>query len=138
MNHENPDGVAEVTRSEEQLRVGTVRHPVERVRLSRRIVTELRQVEVEIRREELVVEREVIADLRDSDGPGASGTSDGEWPVQDELVIVLSQEVPIITMETQPYERVRVRVERVTEQRAVTEQVRREEVVVDDAVVDPT
>ena len=54
MNRQEPDGVAEVVRSEERLRVGTVRNPVERVRLSRRIVTELRQVEVAIRREELV------------------------------------------------------------------------------------
>jgi len=138
MDHQNPDGVAEVVRSEERLLVGTVRDPVERVRLSRRIVTELRRVEVEIRREELVVERDVIADVRAVAGPGAVGTSDGGWPAPDDLVIVLSEEVPIITMHTQPYERVRVRVERVTEQRAVTEQVRREEVVVDDdAAVDP-
>ena len=123
-----PTGV-EVIRSEEQLRVGTTWQAVERVRLARRIVTEVRQIEVEVRREELVVQRESMADPRDGYVPEAPEPVTGE-----DIVMVLAEEVPLITMGTRPYERVRVRVQRVTEERAVSEQVRHEEVVVDNAV----
>ena len=116
----------EVIRSEEQLRVGTTWQAVERVRLARRIVTEVRQIEVEVRREELVVQRESMADPRDGYVPEAPEPETG-----DDIVMVLSEEVPMITMGTRPYERVRVRVQQVTEERPVTEQVRHEEVVVD-------
>ena len=120
-----PTGV-EVIRSEEQLRVGTTWQAVERVRIARRIVTEVRQIEVAVRREELVVQRDSMADPRDG--------FDAEGPdpqTREDIVMVLSEEVPLITMGTRPYERVRVRVQQVTEQREVTEPVRREEVVVD-------
>ena len=119
----------EVIRSEEQLRVGTTWQAVERVRLARRIVTSVRQIEIEVRREELVVQRDSLADPRDGYGP-----EDPEPETGEDIVMVLSEEVPMITMGTRPYERVRVRVQRVTEQRAVTEPVRREEVVVDNDV----
>jgi uncharacterized protein (TIGR02271 family) len=116
----------EVIRSEEQLRVGTTWQAVERVRIARRIVTEVRQIEVAVRREELVVQRESMADPRDGFVPEGPDPQTGE-----DIVMVLSEEVPLITMGTRPYERVGVRVQRVTEQREVTEPVRREEVVVD-------
>ncbi len=118
---------AEVIRSEERLRVGTRREAVERVRLARRIVTEVRQVEIEVRREELVIERESLVGTGEATAPRGA-----PWPARDEIVMVLSEEVPMITMGTRAYERVRVRVERITEAQAVTEPVRREEVVVDD------
>jgi uncharacterized protein (TIGR02271 family) len=119
----------EVIRSEEQLRVGTTWQAVERVRLARRIVTEVRQIEVEVRREELVVHRDAVGDPSDDDHP-----QDVEPVTGDDIVMVLSEEVPMITMSTRPYERVRIRVQQVTEERAVTEPVRREEVVVDNDV----
>ena len=50
----------------------------------------------------------------------------------DDLVIVLSEEVP---MGARAYERVRVRVQRVTVERPVTEQVRHEQVVINTNVV---
>jgi stress response protein YsnF len=52
-----------MTRSEEEL-AGVRREwrPRERVRVRRRVVTEIRSVEVELRREELVVEREPVGD----------------------------------------------------------------------------
>jgi uncharacterized protein (TIGR02271 family) len=106
--------------------VGTTWQAVERVRLVRRIVTEVRQIEVRVRREELVVQRDAIDDAPD-DNP-----EDVEPAVGGDIDLVLSEEVPMITMGTRPYERVRVHVEHVTEQRPVTEQVRHEEVVVDD------
>jgi stress response protein YsnF len=59
---------------------------------------------------------------------------DAEPVTGDDIVMVLSEEVPMITMSTRPYERVRIRVQQVTEERAVTEPVRREEVVVDNDV----
>ena len=97
-----PTGV-EVIRSEEQLRVGTTWQAVERVRIARRIVTEVRQIEVAVRREELVVQRGSMADPRDGFAPEGPDPQTG-----DDIVMVLSEEVPLITMGTRPYERVRV------------------------------
>ena len=124
-----PTGV-EVIRSQEQLRVGTTWEAVERVRLARRIVTEVRQIDVEVCREELVVERDAITDLPDGSWSEPVGSA-APQPDGAEIVMVLSEEVPMITMRTRPYERVRARVAQVTEERAVTEQVRHEEVVID-------
>ena len=78
--------------------MGTTWQPVERVRLSRRIVTELRQVEIEVRREELVVERSPVDDP--ADHPVSPGP---DRVTNDDLVIVLSEEVP---MGARAYERV--------------------------------
>jgi len=119
---------AQVIRSEERLRVDTTWQPYERVRLARRVVTELRQVDIEVRREELVIERDAIPDPGDASGRPGRPRPDR---VGGDLVIVLSEEVPMITMGTRAYERVRVSVQQVDEQRALSEQVRREEVVID-------
>lgn len=51
------DGHVEVVRHEEELAVRLSSVPYERVRLSKRVVTETVTVEVHLRREELVVER---------------------------------------------------------------------------------
>ena len=59
---------AQVIRSEERLRVDTTWQPYERVRLARRVVTELRQVDIEVRREELIFERDAIPDPGDASG----------------------------------------------------------------------
>ena len=75
-----------------------------------RIVTELRQVEIEVRREELVLERSLVNDPADHPVPPGS-----DRVTNDDLVIVLSEEVPMITMGARAYELVRVRVQRVTE-----------------------
>ena len=55
-----------VTRSEERATIDRVWYPYERVRVTKRTVTERRQVEVDVQREELVVERIVVRDEGDA------------------------------------------------------------------------
>jgi uncharacterized protein (TIGR02271 family) len=119
-----------MTRSEEQLRVGTERVATTRARLVKYIVTEDVQITVPIRREEIRVE-EVPLDE-------AAG---GRYPAGEELVptsgglpdeIILHTERPVVTVEVVPVERVRLRTEVVQDQETVTEQVQREQIVVDE------
>ena len=116
---------AEVVLHEEQLRVGTRRVPIEKVLVRRRVVTEVRQIEVTVRREELEVHRVPL----DGDERAPVGGPPGP------LVILLSEEVPVVQLQTRPYERVTVHVDTVTEQVEVTEHVAREQADVD--VLDP-
>jgi stress response protein YsnF len=123
-----------MTRSEEQLRVGTERVATTRARLVKYVVTEEVQITVPIRREEIRVE-EVPLDAVDEE-PGESlvppahrpaHAADGGLP--DE--IILHTERPVVTVEVVPTERVRLRTERVQGQETVTGQVQREQIVVD-------
>jgi stress response protein YsnF len=124
-----------MTRSEEQLRVGTERVAATRVRLVKYVVTEDVQITVPIRREEIRVE-EVPVDAPDP-GPGESlvpaGDAAGERRGSPELPeeIILHTERPVVTVEVVPTERVRLRTEHVQGQETVTGQVQREQVVVD-------
>jgi stress response protein YsnF len=137
-----PTDTGAMTRSEEQLRVGTERVAAKRVRLVKYIVTEEVQITVPIRREEFRVE-EVPLDGVD-EGPGESLMSaddsygahsarrldaDGEG-MPDE--IVLHTERPVVTVEVVPTERVRLRIDTVEGQETVTEQVQRERIAVDE------
>lgn len=117
------DAGISVVRREEQLRVGVERIPVERVRVSKRVVTETVTRTFEVRREELVVERLPIA-------PGALGEA---RPAVGPLEIVLYEEQIVVDTRLVPVERVRVDVARIVEQRPVSELLRHEEVVVEDA-----
>lgn len=110
----------EVVLHEERLRVQTREVPVERVVLRRRVVTEVRQVEVTVRREELEVHRLPVEGTR-SARPESPRTT----------TIVLSEEVPVVQLQTRPYERVTVTVETVAGQQQVSAEVSREQVEVD-------
>lgn len=110
-----------MTVSAEQLHVHTVRVPVERVRLVRRVVTETRQLQVQVRREELHVERIAVADGEAVPAEAVGGSPAGE------LVIVLSEEVPVLTTAVRPTERVRVSVVTVTGDRTVSADLRHEQ-----------
>lgn len=90
----------EVTRSEEELVLGTVWEPAERVRLSRRVVALEVTVTVTVQREELYVEREPVSRL---DEPGG-----GDSTVDEDIIIVLREERPVVDVEVVPYELVRV------------------------------
>ncbi|MGY1622371.1 YsnF/AvaK domain-containing protein [Geodermatophilus sp. SYSU D00965] len=122
-----------MTRSEEQLRVGTERVATTRARLVKYVVTEEVTLTVPIRREEIRVEQ-VPVDAPDPapreslapDEVPAGGPSSG---LPEE--IVLHAERPVVTVEVVPVERVRLRTDVVTGQEQVTEQVQREQVVVD-------
>jgi uncharacterized protein (TIGR02271 family) len=115
----------EVVLHEERLRVQTRQVPVERVVLRRRIVTEVRQVEVTVRREELEIDRGPVEGA-DLGGRGAQAPRT--------TTIVLREEVPVVQVQTRPYEQVTVTVEQVQDQRQVSVELGRERVEVD---VDP-
>jgi uncharacterized protein (TIGR02271 family) len=123
-----------MTRSEEQLRVGTERVAATRVRVVKYVVTEEVQVTVPIRREEIRIE-EVPLDAPDSGVGGslaATGTGGG-LPAE----IVLHAERPVVGVEVVPVERVRLRVEVVAGEERITDQVRREEIAVDHTPAQP-
>jgi len=111
-----------MTRSEEQLRVGTQRVETGRARLRKYVVTENVSETVPVTREEIRVEREPITDANIGnalDGPAIS---------EEEHEVVLHAERPVVQKEAVPVERVRLDTETVTEQATVTEQVRKEQV----------
>jgi stress response protein YsnF len=122
-----------MTRSEEQILVGTERVATTRARLVKYVVTEEVTITVPVRREEIRVEQ-VPLDAPD-DGPGESllqdqqvGTTTGAGLPTE---IVLHTERPVVTVEVVPTERVRLRTDVVRGQETVTEQVQREQIVVD-------
>jgi uncharacterized protein (TIGR02271 family) len=111
-----------MTRSEEQLHVGTERVETGRARLRKYVVTEHETVDVPVTREEVRLEREPITD--GNVGDALSGPDISE----EEHEVVLTEERPVIAKETVPVERVRLGTESVTDTERVDADVRREEV----------
>jgi stress response protein YsnF len=122
-----------MTRSEEQLVVGTERVATTRARLVKYVVTEEVQITVPIRREEIRVEQVPVDAPDDLPGetllPEVPRTATASGGLPDE--IVLHTERPVVTVEVVPTERVRLRTQQVQGQETVTEQVQREQIVVD-------
>jgi stress response protein YsnF len=142
----HPDRPADgaMTRSEEQLRVGSERVATRRARLVKYVVTEEVQVTVPVRREEVRVEYDDVdtGNVVDTDTGAARGqAAPGERGslVEDERAaggglpeeIVLHAERPVVTVEVVPTERVRLRTEEVEGQEQVGARLQREQVVVD-------
>jgi uncharacterized protein (TIGR02271 family) len=120
-----PDGDDAMTRSEEELSVGTTEHERGRVRLKKYVVTEDVQETVPVRREEVRVEREPITDEnRDAamSGPEIS---------ESEHEVTLTEEEPVVEKRTVPKERVRLEKDVETSEEQVSEQVRKERVEVE-------
>ena len=114
-----------MTRSEEQLRVGTENREAGRARLRKHVVTEHQQVTVPVSREEVTLEREPITEANRGeayDGPAIS---------EEEHEVTLRAERPVVDVEAVPVERVRLGKETVTEQETVGGEVRKEEVELD-------
>jgi len=111
----------ETVRAEERVQITAVWVAAERVTFERRIVTEKRQVDVTVRREELVVHRTALPDGAPDQPPGPAAS-------QPPLVIVLHEEVPVVQLAVQPYERVTAVVEQVTGQQTVNAELRKEHV----------
>lgn len=125
-----------MTRSEEQLRVGTELRETERVRLVKRVVTEDVTMTVQIRREELVVERVPVKDgapLYD-DGAGTFSRAERDRLYSavetafsgDVVEMVLYEEKPRVEIDVVPIERVRLSREAHTQDEVVRGQVRKE------------
>jgi uncharacterized protein (TIGR02271 family) len=114
-----------MTRSEEQLKVGTETREAGRARLRKHVVTEQQQVSVPVSREEVRVEREPITEANREAAYAGPDIS------EDEHEVVLREERPVVEKEAVPVERVRLGTETVTEQERVGGEVRKEQVEVD-------
>jgi len=111
-----------MTRSEEELAVGKTQREAGRVRLRKFVVTENVETSVPVQREEVRVEREPITDAnRDAalSGPDIS---------EEEHEVTLHSEEPVVEKEVVPKERVRLEKDTVTEERGVSEEVRKERI----------
>ena len=114
-----------MTRSEEQLRVGTETRETGRARLRKHVVTEQQNVTVPVSREEVTVEREPITDA--NRGAARSGPAISE----EEHEVTLRAERPVVDKEAVPVERVRLGTETRTEHETVGGEVRKEQIEVD-------
>ncbi|TRW47045.1 DUF2382 domain-containing protein [Georgenia yuyongxinii] len=114
-------GDASVVRSEERVDVGTRRREAGTVRLRKYVVTENVTKTVPVTREEVRVEREPV-----SAGDRVSGE------IGDDVAeVTLHEDEVVVDKETVPVEKVSLDKDVVTEQREVTEQVRKEQVETD-------
>jgi uncharacterized protein (TIGR02271 family) len=116
-----------MTRSEEELRVGTSEREAGRARLRKYIVEDEVQTTIPVRREEVRVEREPITDAN------VDAAMDGPEISEEEHEVVLHEEEPVVEKRAVPKERVRLEKDTHTEERQVSDTVRREEIEVDDA-----
>jgi uncharacterized protein (TIGR02271 family) len=114
-----------MTRSEEELRVGTADRERGRARLRKYVVTEEVQQTVPVRREEVRLEREPITD------GNVDQALDGPEISEEEHEVVLHEEEPVVEKRTVPKERVRMEKETVTDEAQVSETVRKEQIEAD-------
>jgi uncharacterized protein (TIGR02271 family) len=116
-----------MTRSEEELHVGTEQRERGRARLRKYVVEEEVTQTVPVRREEVRIEREPITD-------GNVGAAlDGPAISEEEHEVTLHAERAVVDKEAVPVERVRLDKTTVTEQQQVTEGLRKEEIEVEGA-----
>jgi uncharacterized protein (TIGR02271 family) len=114
-----------MTRSEEQLHVGTERVETGRARLRKYVVTEQVTQTVPVSHEEVRIEREPITDAN------VGNALDGPEISEEEHEVVLHAERPVVGKETVPVERVRLDTETVSEQQTVGDEIRKEQIEVD-------
>jgi uncharacterized protein (TIGR02271 family) len=114
-----------MTRSEEELAVGTESRERGRARLRKYVTTETQQVTVPVQREELRVEREPITDAN------LDAATSGPAISEEEHEVTLHEEEVMVSKRAVPKERVRMDTETVTDERQVSEEVRKEQIQVD-------
>jgi uncharacterized protein (TIGR02271 family) len=115
-----------MTRSEEELRVGTTQRERGRVRLRKYVTTEPVQQTVPLRREKARVEREPITDAN------LDAATSGPDISEEEHEVVLREEEPVVEKRVVPKERVRLDKDTMTGEERVAEEVRKEQIDVDD------
>jgi uncharacterized protein (TIGR02271 family) len=120
-----------MTRSEEELRVGTTEREAGRARLRKYVVTEDVQKTVPVKREELRIEREPITDANVGDA------MDGPAISEEEHEVVLHEEEVLVDKKAVPKERVRMDKDVEVEEKTVNEQVRSEQVELIDGEGEP-
>jgi uncharacterized protein (TIGR02271 family) len=115
-----------MTRSEEELRVGTQTRDRGRVRLRKYVTTEQVTQTVPVRREKVRLEHEPPTDANLDAATGDPKATDAGYEV------VLHEEQPVVEKRVVPKERVRLDKETVTDQQQITEDVRKEQIDVED------
>lgn len=118
------DDDATVTRSEERVTVGTASREAGRARLRKYVTSETVTETVPVRHEEVTIEREPITDPTAVAGSGTIG--------EEEHEVVLHEEVPVVDKDVVAVEKVRLGTETVTEDVTVSEEVRKEQIDIDD------
>lgn len=123
----DPQGTEDISvvRSEERLQVGTERVEAGRVRVRTHVVTETVTRTVPVTHEQLRVDREPVGDTGGrSEAPVALSEQEHE--------IVLVAEQPVVQKAVVPVERIRLDTVTVDAEQTVTEQVRKEQIEVEE------
>jgi uncharacterized protein (TIGR02271 family) len=115
-----------MTRSEEEVRVGTAARERGRARLRKYVVTEEVTQTVPVRREKARIEREPITDENLDEATAGPAISEAEHEV------TLEEEEPVVEKRAVPKERVRLEKDVDVEEKAVSEQVRKERIETED------
>ena len=111
-----------MTRSEEELKVGTAARESGRARLVKHVVTEDVTQTVPVRREEVRVEREPITDAN-----RGAATAGGEITSEEHEVVLREEEV-VVEKNVVPKERVRLDTDVVTDEKQVSETLQKEQI----------
>jgi uncharacterized protein (TIGR02271 family) len=119
-----------MTRSEEELEVGTRQKEAGRVRLRKYVVTENVTTTVPVRKEKVRLEREPVTDANRDAAMSGGDIS------EEEHEVVLNEEEAVVSKKTVPKERVKLGKETVTEDQTVTDEVRKERIEADGDVDD--
>ena len=114
-----------MTRSEEQVNVGTRDEERGRVRLRKWVETEHVTETVPVRKEKAVVEREPVTDAN------VGAATEGPAISEEEHEVVLHEERPVVEKEVTPVERVRLDKTTEVDEHQVDEEVRKEQIEVD-------
>lgn len=114
-----------IIRSEEQLNVGKQQETTGKARLRKYVVTETQQVDVPVTHEEVRIEREPISadEAANLQGRTRFGEASAEVDLHAERVVVQKETVPV--------EKVRLGTEQVTENKTVSEEIRKEKIDTD-------
>ena len=115
-----------MTRSEEELRVGTTERERGRVRLRKYVTTEQVEQTVPVQRERVRMEREPITDAN------LDAATSGPEISEAEHEVILREEEPVVEKRVVPRERVRLDKDTVTDEERVAEEVRKEQIEIDD------
>jgi uncharacterized protein (TIGR02271 family) len=111
-----------MTRSEEELRIGTTERESGRARLRKYVVTDQVTKTVPVQREEVRLEREPITDQN------VGQAMDGPEISEEEHEVVLHEEEPVVEKRAVPQERVHLGKDTISEEREVSEEVRKERI----------
>jgi uncharacterized protein (TIGR02271 family) len=116
-----------MTRSEEELNVGTQSRETGRARLRKYVVTEEVEKTVPVQREEVRIEREPITDAN------VGAATDGPEISEEEHEVTLHAEEPVVEKRTVPKERVSLEKDTVQDERQVSDTIAKEQIEVDGA-----